>query len=137
MSGRYYFLGKDYIFEALNKLRAAFLAAKDGNDVEQIIKGVLTNDERLKIGRRIQIAQMLLEGFSYRDIKDELKVGYPTIELVANKLTKYPLCFELINKREDKVENIYKLRAYKKSGGSKMIFKRKTYTGYKRKDVER
>ena len=53
---RYKFLDKDSVFSALNRLRASFLAAKDGNDVEEIINALFTVDEKLRIGRRIQIA---------------------------------------------------------------------------------
>jgi uncharacterized protein YerC len=134
---RYNFLSKTSIFEALNKLRAAFLAAKNGDEVDNIIGGVLTNDERLKIGRRIQIAQLLQEGLTYQDIIDELKVGVHTIKLVDDKLFKNPHCFDLINKREEKVEKEYNIKAYVKAGGSKLIFKRKEYTGFKRKNVKR
>jgi len=134
---RYNFLGKDYIYEAINKLRAAFLAAKDGHDVEEIINGVLTNDEKIKIGRRIQIAQMLQKDYTYEEIKDELKVGLQTIKLISNKLDSHQTCFKLIETKEDKIEKKYKIRAYENTGGSKMIFKKRTYTGYTRKDVER
>lgn len=134
---RYSFLTKDYVYEALNKLRAAFLAAKDGNEVEEIIKGVLTNDERLKIGRRIQIAQMLQARHTYKEIKDELKVGVQTIELVNRKINSHPTCYDLINKREEKVESVYKSRAYVKIGGPKLVHKKHIHTGFKRKDVNR
>jgi hypothetical protein len=99
--------------------------------------GILTHDERMKIGRRIQIAQMLQEGFTYEEIRDELKVGPPTIRTVDNNMRRYPNCYKLINKREEKVEKEYKRKAYIKTGGSKLIFKKKEYTGFKRKDVKR
>ena len=135
--GRYKFLAKESVYEALNKLRAAFLAARDGNQVESIIKGLLTYDERMKLGRRIQIAQMIEDGYGHTEIVSELKVGSPTIRLVAKKMAEYPECFELINVRENKVEKTYKSRAYKKVGGPLKVYKSTEYTGYKRKDVER
>lgn len=134
---RYRFLNKDSNFAALNKLRAAFLAANDGVEVEEIIKGLLTYDERMKIGRRIQIAQLLKQGMKYREIMKELKVGLPTIMLVSRKINQNPKCFELIMAREEKVEREYKSSAYQYTGGSKLILKRKKYTGFKRKDVKR
>lgn len=134
---RYRFLTKDAVFLALNKLRAAFLAAKDGSEVDEIIKSVLTHDEQMKIGRRVQIAQMLLEGKTYLQIKSALKVGVPTITLVDRKIKEYPLGYKLINRREGRVETEYKQKAYATIGGSKMVFKRKEYTGFKRKDVQR
>lgn len=137
MHRRYRFLPKNYIFSALNKLRAAFLAAKDGNDVEEIINGILTYDERLKVGRRVEIARLLELGLTYKEIADELKVGLNTISLV-DKLTKeHPRCYELIKAMEEKVEREFSRKAYTQRGGSKMIFKRREYTGFKRKDVKR
>ena len=38
---RYGFLTKTDTYEALNRLRDAFLAAKDGNEVNEIINGIL------------------------------------------------------------------------------------------------
>ena len=66
---RYTHLSREEVYGALNKLRSSFLAAKDGDEVNQIIKGVLTYDERMKIGRRIQIAKLLEEGLKYRKLR--------------------------------------------------------------------
>lgn len=41
---RYKFLKKEDIYQAFNRLRDAFLSAKDGNEVEEIINGLLTRD---------------------------------------------------------------------------------------------
>lgn len=128
---------KDAVYEALNKLRAAFLAAKDGGEVEKIIKGVLTHDERIKIGRRIQVAEMIKAGFTYEEIKNELKVGRHTIQETGRKISEFPFCFKLISERESRVEKEYRDKSYVKVGGPKMIFKRSVYTGFKRKDVKR
>ncbi|OGM28056.1 hypothetical protein A2962_05570 [Candidatus Woesebacteria bacterium RIFCSPLOWO2_01_FULL_39_61] len=134
---RYKFLGEDSVFAALNKLRTSFFAANDGLQVDEIIKGILTYDERMKIGRRIQIAQLLDQGLQYREIMKELKVGLPTIMLVSRKMDQNPRCFELIMAREEKVEKEYKGKAYKKVGESKIVFERKEYTGFRRKNVKR
>ncbi len=134
---RYGFLTKDGLFTALNKLKSAFLAANDGHDVEQIINGLLTSDEKIKIGRRIQIAQQLLSGMPGSDIIDELKVGKGTVNLVAKNLIEYPRCFELILKRQELVEREFKEKAYVKIGGPKLIFKKKEYSGFTRKSVKR
>uniref|UniRef100_A0A832E1U8 Transcriptional regulator n=1 Tax=candidate division WWE3 bacterium TaxID=2053526 RepID=A0A832E1U8_UNCKA len=134
---RYSFLTKESVYGALNKLRAAFLAAKDGNDVEEIIRGVLTFDERMKVGRRIQIAQMLRRGLTYREINKNLKVGLSTVNFVERGLRNHRRAFNLIEKREEKVERSYKAGSYRKVGGSKLFFKRTEYTGLKRKDISR
>src|SRR3989344_8226155 len=134
---RYRFLEKEEIFEALNKVRDSFLAAKDGNDVEQLMNGLLTFDERMKIGRRILIAQCLLSGLQTEEIQKLLKVGKSTISQVARNIDEYEKCFSLINERGSKVEKEYKSKKYRALGGSTLVFKKKEYTGIKRKDVKR
>lgn len=134
---RYRFLEKDDIFEALNRLRDAFLAAKDGDEVEEIINGLLTQDEKMKIGRRILIAKFLKNDFTYEEIANTLKVGRNTILSVIRSLDQHPLAFELIEKRSKKVEKIYQNKKTATIGGSQLIFKKKVYTGFKRENVER
>ncbi len=133
---RYRFLDKDSVFSTLNKLRASFLAAKDGDEVEQIINAILTHDEKMKIGRRIQVAEMLLQGVLYRDIVKDLKVGMSTVLLMMRKLEENKKGIDLVVAREEKVEREYRKKAYITSG-PKTIVKRKFYTGYLRKDVKR
>lgn len=92
-------MGERDIFEALNKLRDAFLAARDGNEVNKITEGVLTYDERLKIGRRIIIAGWLLSGFGLEEICKQLRVGRSTVMHVSRRLEKYQEAFELVERR--------------------------------------
>lgn len=134
---RYDFLVTSDVHEAFDKLRNAFLAAEDGSNVAEIINGILTVDEQIKIGRRILVAEMLAKGYVFDDIARELKVGKNTINLVAEKLAKYPECFNLIEGRVAKVESEFSKNAYKKVGGGKRVFKFKKYTGFSRKDVKR
>lgn len=134
---RYRFLNKDDIFQTLNRLRDAFLAARDGNEVEKIINGILTRDERLKIGRRILIAEYIKDGARFQDITRDLKVGKNTIAEITRCLENHPECFDIIAKRRQKVDTAYANRKYRSVGGSKLIFKKKEYTGFKRKDVQR
>ncbi len=134
---RYKFLEKENVFEALNKLRSAFLAAKDGSEVNNIIKGILTSDERIKIGRRIIISQLLDDNQTYDQISKQYKIGKQTIIQVQKLKDKYPKCFDLINKREEKVENEYSKSAYEKVGYTRSLQRFPIYTGFKRKDVTR
>lgn len=134
---RYRFLLQNDIYEALDRLRDAFLAARNGSEVEEIISGILTTDERLKIGRRIIIAEWIKSGMTLDEIAHELKVGKSTIMYVSRKLEKNPQFIDLIISRHDKVESEYKKKRYRLTGGSTLVFKRKEYTGFKRKDVER
>jgi len=134
---RYGFLEKESVYEALNKLRAAFLAARDGAEVEEIIMGILTHDERMKIGRRIQIAQMLQNELSYQEIKDNLNVGFATIGLVDKLITNHSIAYKLIDKREQKVEETFNRKAFEMSGNPKAVFKTKIRTKFSRKEVPR
>lgn len=134
---RYRFLTKEDIFEALNRLRDAFLAAEDGNEVNEIIHGLLTRDERLKIGRRIIIAEYILSGRSIEETGRELKVGKNTVVSIMRNLEEHPQTFELINKRSEKVKKEYSTKKYRLVGGSTLINKRREYTGFKRSDVKR
>lgn len=134
---RYKFLTKEDIYDAFNRLRDAFLAAKNGSEVEEIIKGLLTHDEKLKIGRRILVAEYLREGMGIDEIAKTLKVGKNTIMSVAKKLDENSISFDLIDKRRKTVENAYQKKKYRLVGGPQLVFKKKEYTGFRRKDVGR
>jgi uncharacterized protein YerC len=134
---RYGFLEKESVYDALNKLRAAFLAARNGTEVNEIIMGILTHDERMKIGRRIQISQMLEAGLSYLEIRDNLKVGLATIGQVDKLSDSHPECYKLIGKREQKVEEVFKRRGFEMSGNPKAVFKTRIRTKFTRKEVPR
>ena len=114
---RYSHLNQADIYHAFNRLRDVFLSARDGNDVDKITDGLLTRDEKLKIGRRILIAEYLLAKIPMEEVVRELKVGMSTVVHVSRRLEKYSECFELIERRRKLVE--------------------KEYTGFRRKDVKR
>lgn len=134
---RYEFLTKHDIFAALNKVRDALLAAKDGNEVDELLQGLFTEEERLQIGRRILIAEQLRLGQTHADIVEDLHVGKGTVGAVYSKLNSNPNCFELIFRRRTKVEKDYSNKKYRSIGGSTLVFKKKEYTGITRKDIKR
>ena len=134
---RYRFLGKEDVYDALNRLRNAFLASGDGEEVDEIINGVLTSDERIKIGRRIIIAEYISSGVGIEEISQTLKVGKNTIMHVARLLEEHPDCFSLIERRSEIVENEYRNKRYRMIGGSKLVYKKRVYSGFRRKDVKR
>jgi len=137
MRRRYQRLEKEEIFEAFNRLRDVFLAARDGNDVDKITDGLLTHDEKLKIGRRVIIAEYLASGLSIEHICNLLKVGRATVMHVKRRLEKYQGTFELIERRRKIVEKEYESKSHRSVGGSQLVYKRTEYTGFKRKDVKR
>jgi len=135
---RYKRLTKEEIFEAFNKVRDAFLAADDGNEVDEIISAVMTSEEKLKVGRRALASEYLeSKSFTLDEIKNILKMGKSTLQAIARRMEMHPNGFKLINARSEKVESEYKKRKYRSVGGSTLIFKRKEYTGIKRKDIKR
>jgi TrpR-related protein YerC/YecD len=71
------FLGEFYDMIALLKNR---------EEVKQFFKDLLTLSEVVMISRRLQIAKMLLEGYTYREVQDKLKVGVPTVVSVERWL---------------------------------------------------
>ncbi|PIR78745.1 MAG: hypothetical protein COU26_04890 [Candidatus Levybacteria bacterium CG10_big_fil_rev_8_21_14_0_10_36_30] len=135
-NNRYKFLTEKDEYEIFNLVRNAFLSAHNGRDVEKIINALLTTDERIKIGRRIKIAEMMILGTTGEDIMGTLHVGRNSVTLVSKHLDRYQEGFELILKRQKKVEKAYKEKAHRLSGGSRLILKKKRYTGFKRKDVK-
>lgn len=134
---RYSFLTKDDVYEAINSLRDAFLAANNGSDVEEIINAILTQDEKVRVGRRIIIADLLKSDLTIEEIVNLLKVGNNTVMAVARSLETHETGFKLLEQRKKRVENEYQQRKYKFVGSSKKVFKEKVYTGFKRKDVKR
>ncbi|HVT01639.1 MAG TPA: hypothetical protein VHE53_05445 [Patescibacteria group bacterium] len=135
---RYKNLTKDEIYEAFNKIRDAFLAARSGKEVDEIIDAILTSEEKLKVGRRVLVANYLKSrAFTLDEIRIILKVGKSTIQSVNRRREMHPIGFELIDKRSKKVEQNYQKKKYKTVGGSNLIFKQRKYAGIKRKDIER
>ena len=72
--------------KCLDALYAALDFAKDKNRMKSFISDVLTESEKIMIGRRILIAKKLLIGQSYRDIVREMGVGLDTIYKVKKWL---------------------------------------------------
>jgi uncharacterized protein YerC len=134
---RYGFLTKTDTYEALNRLRDAFLAAKDGNEVNEIINGILTEDEKIKIGRRIQIAESISGEYKYREISKLSSVGYTTILWVSKQVVNYPICFKLLLKRRNKIEKDYHAKKYREVSLSPLPNRRREYSGIKRSDIKR
>jgi TrpR-related protein YerC/YecD len=60
---------------------------RDRGEVKNFFKDLLTLSEVVMLSRRIQIAQMLLEGITNEEIRDRLKVGYATITSVQRWLS--------------------------------------------------
>ncbi len=68
--------GKRIIFDFLSVVDRL----KTKKEISDFFLGLLTASEALMFARRIQIARMLIEGKSYGDIKNRLRVGTNTIQ---------------------------------------------------------
>lgn len=73
--------------ESLKKLLYSKIAKlKTSKDVNNFLEDVLTESELLMIVRRLQVAKMLLDDYSYPKIRKELGISYDTIKTVRASL---------------------------------------------------
>lgn len=59
---------------------------KTGKQIKNFLKDLLNRKERIMLVRRLLIAEMLVEGKSYKEIKKYLRCGKPTIARVQRWL---------------------------------------------------
>src|SRR3989338_6644758 len=72
-------LSKEDRIEVLDALYTAASAVKGRADMKLFLRDLLTESERIMLGRRILIARMLLEGCPHRYIEAGLHVGRDTV----------------------------------------------------------
>jgi uncharacterized protein YerC len=72
--------------EVLDALYTAAGAVRGRTAMRLFLRDLLTESERIMLGRRIIIARMLIVGESRRSIEDELKVGPDTVYRVGRWL---------------------------------------------------
>ncbi|MDP3997128.1 MAG: Trp family transcriptional regulator [Candidatus Andersenbacteria bacterium] len=64
------------------QLVKAFSKANSKQEVQQFIDQLLTPSEKIMLGRRIQVARLLIRGYTYVEIRQKLKAGISTIKSV-------------------------------------------------------
>ena len=79
-------LDKQQIIETLDSLYTAASAVKGRAEMKLFLRDLLTESERVMLGRRILIAQRLIGGETYEDIRGALGVGPCTIAKVERWL---------------------------------------------------
>lgn len=70
----------------LDTLYTAAGSVKNRDGAKRFLRDLLTESERIMLGRRIMIARHLLNGDTYEDIQSRLKVGNSTIHRVGKWL---------------------------------------------------
>ena len=107
----------------LDTLYTAAGTVKGRDAMKTFLRDVLTESERIMVGRRLLIARELLAGKSYIDIAAELHVGYDTIARVEKWLEDQMPGYEEalaglereLTKRENaRIDSFFSLKALKK-----------------------
>ncbi len=75
-------LDREDKIEILDALYTAASSVKGRADMKMFLRDLLTESERIMLGRRILIARMLLAGCSHRYIASGLHVGLDTVSRV-------------------------------------------------------
>ena len=96
----------------LDTLYTAISSLKSRDEVKRFLRDLLTESERVMIGRRIIVAQRLLEDKSYFEIRQELGVGMDTIIRVHRWLEDDIDGYEKVVK---KLEKIFESRQEKRN----------------------
>ena len=71
----------------LDALYTAMASLKSRNEIKNFLRDLLTESERIMVGRRIVVAQRLLEDKTYDEIRKEIGVGIDTIMRVQRWLS--------------------------------------------------
>lgn len=74
------------IMKTLDTLYTAASAIKGRDAVKSFLKDLLTESERLMLGRRLMVARLLLRGETYDAVRNRLGVGYATISRIERWL---------------------------------------------------
>ena len=72
--------------KTLDMLYTATSSVQGRSAMKLFLRDLLTESERIMLGRRIWIARLLLQGIHYEEIAAQLKVGYATIYRVQRWL---------------------------------------------------
>jgi len=80
----------------------ALSSVKDPVEAANLIKDLLSEQEAIMLARRLQIADLLIQGLKYREIKKIMKVTDPTIARVQTWLRLYGEGYRTIVERTSK-----------------------------------
>ena len=114
--------------ETLDTLYTAAGTVKGREAMKLFLRDLLTESERIMLGRRIMIARKLLAGKSQREIGSELKVGTDTVWRVQRWLYDQLPGYE---RAVEELEKEFKKREFKKNYATSALFRLKAkYPGH-------
>jgi uncharacterized protein YerC len=114
--------------ETLDTLYTAAGTVKGREAMKLFLRDLLTESERIMLGRRIMIARRLIAGKSQRNIGAELKVGTDTVWRVQRWLYDQLPGYE---KAIEELEKELRKREFKKNYATSALFRLKTkYPGH-------
>lgn len=90
--------------ELFIKLARAVAYLHNPEEGAQFLKDLLSEPEVFMLARRLQIAELLIEGWTYEQIREELKVGWSTIAKVQTWLGLYGEGYRTVIQRISKKE---------------------------------
>ncbi len=115
-------LTKEQRIETLDTLYTAAASVQGRTAVKLFLRDLLTESERIMLGRRIIIARKLIRGTSRDDIAAELRVGYDTIHRVHRWLhDQFPGYEQAVKGMEKEFEK----RRGKKLGATSALYRLK------------
>ena len=114
--------------EVLDSLYTAAGAVRGRQAMKLFLRDLLTESERIMLGRRILIARKLIAGDSQRDIEARLHVGKDTVWRVQRwLLDQFPGYEQAIAELEKEIEK----RNFKKQYAQSALFRlKKKYPGH-------
>jgi|GEM_PF-3927603 len=104
-------------------LATILLTPKNLNEAYKVIDSIFTEDEKLKIGRRLFIYQKLENKESYQDIIDFMRTSDKTVSEISVRRRKFPEGFKLCLARYNKLKKQLQ-PTYKKYGNPLMVVKK-------------
>src|SRR3989344_8336932 len=104
-------LKKEMREKFLDILYATLDYAKSRNEVKSFINDILTESEKIMLGRRILIAKRLLEKQSYPQIVREVGVGFDTIYKVKQWLGGRHRGYKKVAEKFDRIIRTEKLKS--------------------------
>lgn len=85
--------------ELFIKLAKSVALLRNPQEVAEFLKDLLSEDEVLMLARRLQIAELLIDGLTYQEISSRLKVGAGTIARIQTWLELYGDGYRTVVKR--------------------------------------